>query len=260
MEKQAIFDLITDIGDTILTNGGEITRTKDTMERLAAHFEIQDFSTYIVSNGIFTSAVIDGNISRCRILNVALSPIYLCRVEAANQLSRELVNNHYSPEDAVLKLEEIRAMTTLTFKKNLLFSGIGCAAFCFIFDGTLLDMSVSFFGGMLLALFTIFATSRINFSKIMMNLLGSMLVTLFSCIMYSLGIGNQLNMIIIGGIFPLIPGVPFTNGLQNIFNDDYLSGIIKIVDAILVAACIAVGVGLTLWIWDYIPFLMGVPL
>ena len=42
----------------------------------------------------------------------------------------------------------------------------------------------------------------------------------------------------------LTPGVALTMGIRDIINSDYLSGTIRLVDALLVAGCLAVGVTL----------------
>jgi uncharacterized membrane protein YjjB (DUF3815 family) len=50
---------------------------------------------------------------------------------------------------------------------------------------------------------------------------------------------------IIGSIIPLIPGVPFTNGIRDLANEDYIAGSTRLIDALIVFFCIAAGVALT---------------
>ena len=51
---------------------------------------------------------------------------------------------------------------------------------------------------------------------------------------------------LIVGLIPLVPGVALTNGIRDVANCDYLSGTIRAIDAVLIAAGIALGVGLVL--------------
>lgn len=60
------------------------------------------------------------------------------------------------------------------------------------------------------------------------------------------GVACSLDKVIIGGIIPLVPGVALTNGIRDVANCDYLSGTIRAIDAVLIAAGIALGVGLVL--------------
>ena len=64
--------------------------------------------------------------------------------------------------------------------------------------------------------------------------------------------------IVIGDIMPLVPGVALTTSIRDLFNGDYLSGAIHLLDALLTAMCIAVGVGSMIILYQYIPG--GVPL
>ena len=75
------------------------------------------------------------------------------------------------------------------------------------------------------------------------------MVTLICILCYNLGLGDQLNHMIIGSIIPLIPGVPFTNGIRDIADGDYISGAVRLLDAILVFLCIAIGVGVMFTIY-----------
>ena len=55
------------------------------------------------------------------------------------------------------------------------------------------------------------------------------------------GVGHDVNMIIIGNIMLLIPGIALTNSLRDMISGDIMSGMLRFFDAILVAAAIAAG-------------------
>lgn len=55
---------------------------------------------------------------------------------------------------------------------------------------------------------------------------------------------------IIGSIIPLVPGVPFTNAIRDIADGDYISGSVRMLDAMLVFFCIALGVGLMFTVYS----------
>lgn len=57
------------------------------------------------------------------------------------------------------------------------------------------------------------------------------------------GIGIRFDQVIIGGIVPLLPGVSLTTAIRDLFGGDYLSGSIRLIDALLAGMCIAIGVG-----------------
>ena len=89
---------------------------------------------------------------------------------------------------------------------------------------------------------------RFHLSKILTNILGGGLITLLGilytdCIVQE---GMRLSLIISGSIFPLIPGVAFVNAIRDLADSDFISGIVRMLDAILVFVYIAIGVGIVL--------------
>ena len=54
---------------------------------------------------------------------------------------------------------------------------------------------------------------------------------------------------IIGSIIPLVPGVAFTTAIRDIADEDYIAGAVRMLDALLVTFCIAMGVGLVIMAW-----------
>lgn len=47
----------------------------------------------------------------------------------------------------------------------------------------------------------------------------------------------------VGAVMPLVPGVAFVNAIREIADGDYISGFVRMLDALLVFFCIAAGVG-----------------
>ena len=60
------------------------------------------------------------------------------------------------------------------------------------------------------------------------------------------GAACSIDKVIIGGIIPLVPGIALTNGVRDIAGCDYLSGTIRGIEALLIGAAIALGVGFVL--------------
>ena len=84
-------------------------------------------------------------------------------------------------------------------------------------------------------------------------------VAIITLVNLNLGIGKDVNNVIISAVMPLVPGVCFTNAIRDIFEGDYISGGSRIFEAIVIAVSIAIGVGAVLLIWLKIfdSFLIG---
>lgn len=273
-ESRKVLELTTRIGEVLLKNGGEIFRVQETMQRIAKAYGVEGFHVYVLANGIFASIEEDGRqicqqlqvgnneekdsddlVVASQIRYIPLSSIHLGRVAAVNNLSREIVAKKYTMEEARKKIEEI---DKIPFTNNLLqifVSGLGSGAFCYLLGGSLIDSLASFLSGILLWCFVLYLSKK-GANKIMLNILSSALVTLTGILMFRYVFGENMDKIIIGSIIPLLPGVPLTNSIRDFLNGDYLSGTIRMIDAVLVACCIALGVGVVLRVFQIVT---GIP-
>ena len=71
------------------------------------------------------------------------------------------------------------------------------------------------------------------------------LITLL-CILLCNLLHTSASHAIIGTLMILTPGIAFTMGIRDFVQGDYLSGTIRMIDALLIAASIAIGTGLVL--------------
>lgn len=240
------FDLVVEMGELILLNGGEIYRAHETMLYAAQSFGLKGFQAFIIANGIFASVVVNQCVYSCQVCSVPLAPIELCRVEAINELSREVAQGRCNQQELRQRLEQIKTMKASGPVRQILASGCGSACFCYLFQGTWADAVVSFGAGVALYGFILYVLNRIGLPKIMGTILSSAVVASFCFFAFQMGLGDNLDRMIIGAIFPLVPGVPLTNAVRNLLENDYLSGLVRMADALLTAGCIAIGVGVIL--------------
>ena len=235
-----VMQVATEAGHIMLENGAEIFRVEETMERITRHYGVDSGHFFVLSNGILTSG---GN----RYSNVEFIPFkgaQLEKVVAVNRLSRAIEKGGCPIEEARDRLAEIRNMKSKPFLEQVMGSAVGSGAFCAIFGGSLLDCAASFVTGLLLYVFVLLV-SRHGMSKIVTNILGSILATTLSVVFMHIGFGEHPGNMIIGSLIPLIPGVPFTNGIRDLANEDYIAGSTRMIDALTVFFCIAAGVALT---------------
>lgn len=278
-QSRRALELVTRIGEVLLKNGGEIFRVQQTMQLVAKAYGIPGFQVYVLANGLFVSMQEEGRTitrpvesgdaagqeqlfgqehlaSRAHLASqvryVPLSSVHLGRVAAVNNLSREIVAQKYTVEEASRKIEQIDKLPFTSNAVQTLMSGLGAGAFCILFGGSLLDSAAAFLSGLVLWIFVLFLTAR-GANKIMVNILASALVTAMGVLFFHLfSFGDSMDMIVIGSIVPLLPGVPLTNSIRDYLNGDYLSGTIRMIDAVLVACCIALGVGIVLRVFQMV--------
>lgn len=253
-EDHKVLEVAMAAGHILLENGAEIARVEETMGRICQHFGVESENFFVLSNGIFTTGSQDTGGSGgqyAKVLHIPVKGAQLDKVVAVNQLSREVAEGRYSIEQTREKLEQIRQMPGKSFRVQILASGVGSACFCYLFGGSLADGAVAFVAGLLLYVFVLLVGAA-HMSKITKNICGGALVTLICILSYRLGLGKNISHMIIGSIIPLVPGVAFTNGIRDIADGDYISGVVRLLDAILVFLCVAIGVGVMFIIYHRI--------
>lgn len=246
------FDLIMLAGKILLENGAEIFRVEETMKIIARNYAIQEIDFFVMANGIMTSMLIEGEGNRTsRILHIPLAPVHMGRITAVNNISRNIVNGNYTVEEAYDALKEAEIMPYESNLLRILAAGVGSASFGYLLGGSVADSFVSFIAGIVLYIFII-AMQKAVTPEMLKIVFGATLVSIISIFMFSIGIGTDINHIMIGSIICLVPGVSFTTAVRNYFSGDYLSGTVRLVNALLISLCIAVGVGLVMTLWKMI--------
>ena len=244
-DNREALDVAARAGEILLASGAEIFRVEETISRITQAYGVTSSDAFVLSSGIFLTAGSDREREFARVRHIPLCAARLDRVAAVNQLSREIVAGKHTPSQARERLDEIEKLPPKPRLHQILASGIGSACFCFLFGGDWMDSLASFFAGVLLYIYLL-CLARGRLSKIASNISGGALVTLRGILLFPLGLGHHLGEMIIGSIIPLVPGVAFTTAIRDIADEDYIAGAVRMLDALLVTFCIAMGVGLVM--------------
>ena len=255
MEQKADFaevlEVASEAGHILLENGAEISRVEDIMNRIATHFGVSSGNFFVLSNGIFTTGkaekVSEGGGQASTYANVEFIPIRSCqlsRVAAVNRLSYDIATDKCSLAEARERLAVIKNSAPKPFWEQMLATTLSTGAFAAVFGGGFLDCLAASVSGFILFLFTFFVSAP-YLSRIVSGICNAVVVTGVSTLCWRLGLGENLSNIVIGAIMPLIPGIPFVNGVRDLANSDYLAGLTRLTDAMLGFFCIAIGVALS---------------
>lgn len=229
-------------GRIMLENGAEIYRVENTMERIASHFGVGDDDFFVLSNGIFTT----GNDTKkhsvfAKVKYIPVRSANLSKVSDVNTLSREIVSGKISLEEAKIRLQEIRDKEPPKKILLILATALGAASFSVLFGSTLYEALLSGLSGFVMSLLMTFFSNK-YLSKVTSNLFNSFMGSLLCILLFHFLGGANLKAMLSGVVMPLVPGIAFVNGIRDIGDGDYLSGTVRLLDAILCFICIAIGV------------------
>lgn len=235
-------------GQILLENGADIFRVEDTVYRICHHYHLNTVNVFVLSNGIFLTAGDEEETQFAKVEHIPVNRANLTKVTEVNQLSRAIQNDLCSLEEVERELNRIQALPGFPKLVQILAGSIGAACFCYLFGGNAPDTLCSLFIGAFFYLYQLYIGC--HFSKIISNLAGSCWITILCLLCYKLHLGMNFDAMMIGSLILMIPGVPFTNGIRDIGNGDYIAGSVRMLDALLVFFCIAIGVCLVLTLYQ----------
>lgn len=88
-------------GIILLQSGAEIFRVDETVERITRAYGVESCSSFVLSSGLFTTAGNQQEEYFAKVRHVPLSSARLDKVEAVNELSREIARGQHTPRQAL---------------------------------------------------------------------------------------------------------------------------------------------------------------
>lgn len=243
---QKILSCILDVGEQMVLCGAEIHRVEDSIERMCNAYEIQRVDVFSITSSLVVTVFMKNGerYTETRRMNGAGTDME--RLHRLNQLSRKICTDSMSEEE--IKIEYRKCLESKPYPTWLVcFSyGMIAAAFTAFFGGSLKDIVVSPMIGILVS-FLVQLSDRFSFNRILSKFLCSFLVTALSYGAWKIGVIPHVDMVIIGNIMVLIPGIGLTNAIRDLFVGDNIAGLLRLIEAGLLA--LAIGAGYFLFIW-----------
>ena len=139
------------------------------------------------------------------------------------------------------RLQAARALPRVGPRVETLACIAGSAGFTYLFGGTLADMPVAAVAGLLESLVCQYF-GRHGINRMFTDIAAAFCCTVWAIAVQAVVPAVSANAAIIGALMVLTPGVALTMGVRDILNGDYLSGSIRLLDALFIAGSIAGGV------------------
>lgn len=235
------------LGDAMLSVGGEVNRVEDTMNRMGMAFGAHTMNVFVITSTIMVTMVMpDGHeVTQSRRI---LSPggTDFNRLEYLNDLSRRYCASPMSLDELEAELNKIES----TPSSRLLFyvgSVLGAPSFAVFFGGTAADALASALASLLVCFLQERLEPRCR-NKIIFNFLASLILGLVICGAVRLLPFLHTSHITIGVIMLLIPGIAMTNSIRDILVGDTISGIMRLIETLFWSGGLACGFMAAFWL------------
>jgi len=245
MERYTVTEVSLLAGKIMLQSGAETYRVEDTMVRIAQSFGMTNAQAHATPTAIMFATDTTEPTNFVRILQRETD---LHKVTQVNGISRAISGGHLDVTEAAKALEAIENQKdTYPNYIQLLAAAFASSCFTIMFDGSWLDFLPAFVvGGTGYGLMSYFHDMlKIRFFA---EFLAAGSIGIFAFILIQLGLGYQIDKIIIGSIMPLVPGLLITNAVRDLMAGHLVSGITKAAEAFLTAAAIGAGIAVVFFI------------
>ncbi|BAB03800.1 threonine/serine exporter ThrE family protein [Halalkalibacterium halodurans] len=233
-------------GEIMLINGAETYRVEETLERMAKAGQFRNVHSFVTTTGIFLSFEEEGAGDVMQMIRVDDRMQDLNKVTLVNQVSREFVNGEIDAAEALTKLQNI-AKQPMNYSPLLLHtaSGVAGGAFSYLFGGNLFDTLPAFIAGFVASMAVVHLQSYLKvrfFAEFMAAFTGGAVAILLVLI----GLGENVDQVIIGTLMPLVPGIPLTNAVRDLISGDLLAGVTRGAECFVTSLSIATGIALAI--------------
>lgn len=244
MEAKKVLEIAIDAGQILMSNGGEAYRVEETIEKICGSYGLK-CECLTLSTGILVS-VMDGEIEKITSLKrIKQRGVDLYKIELVNAFSRKLQESPVGYEAAKAQLNDIKNAPLFSFRVRLFSAAVASFIYTLFFNGTVYDAIVSAFIG-LVTYIILDKISRLGFYQFFQFFFSGFIVGGISTIVEHFLPLIDKNNVIAGAVMILTPGVAITNGIKDILYGDFIAGIAKLGEVVLIISAIGAGIGTAL--------------
>ena len=239
MEQHSIdsrLELVCLAAQLIREHGGETYRVEETAARMAKGLGLPDAHIAAFPTSIFVESG-----GQARLRRISRRGNDMKRLALTNDVSRRVERGQLSFEESQRLLEGAAASPGPSQLTLMLGCGLAAASFSLLFGGRLGTFAVAFVIGVLVqAIHPLF--SQMEMGVLFGNFTGGLITAIAAdAVSWVIPYGS-VNAVIVGGIMPLLSGLLMTNAVRDTMYGDLISGVTRAVEALLLAASVALGV------------------
>ncbi|MGL5054510.1 MAG: threonine/serine ThrE exporter family protein [Fusobacteriaceae bacterium] len=242
-ENQILY-LAVSVGKILIESGAETYRVEDIIKRITSNFGLES-SPFAIPTCIMCSARNKKGEIFSLIERVSNRTTDLDKVNKINNLVRHI--GEYSYDEFKAELEKIKKGEYYSEIKKLVAYFGGAAFFSVLFKGGLPEFFASGIAGIFLFFWIKFA-NFLNINQYFNLVIGGSVCSMVAYTLSKFGLIAEVPITIISSYMIMVPGISFTNAIRDLIAGDFVSGLSRGAEAILIGATLAVGSGFTIYI------------
>ncbi len=240
-------------GEIMMKSGAEIYRVEDTITRICKACGISYVEVFATPTGIFVSLDkgAEDDDTQTYIKRIKGISTDLNKISQVNHFSRQFTTTDLSVEEGMKILKEIDKKSTYPLPVRILGAAIVASSFCLLCQGSFIDALVAVFSGAACYMFAVLL-KLLDINSFVTGFCCCGLAAFIAMTAASSISNASYDPIIIGTLMIFVPGVALTNSIRDFLSGDMLSGVSRLIEAVLTALSLAAGAGVVLKLWDII--------
>ena len=242
MDDLEYLSLVNDIGYLLLRSNSEIFRVEESIEKLCLAYGFKDIEVFAIPTYYTLSLTLTDGSTYAKSMRSRHNKVNLDTLYEVNNIIRSLCSHQIDLYDARKRIDALKSSAN---NHLITCSGYMISSFMFtaFFNGEFIDCIIASLIGLALYL-CIYFQDLLQINSIAKTLFSSMLIALLALFFQSIGSIQLIDSVIVGTLMLLVPGIAITNSLRDVIGGDYVSGLSRMIEALLIAATIAIGVGI----------------
>jgi uncharacterized membrane protein YjjP (DUF1212 family) len=245
IEASKILSLSLDIGEHMLRVGGETNRVEDTIIRICKVYEIDRIDVFSIRSLIIATIKTSNEETLTQTRRIYSYGTDLSQLEKLNSLSRYICQTKPSFNEIKEKIQQLLVHEPSIKWSSCLGYILASSGFSIFFGGNLMDAVAAAIIGILIFFIDTFI-KRESINQLIYTFVCSIITGLAAILFAKIGIGINVDKIIIGDIMLLIPGIPLINSVRDMLCGDIIAGLLRLTESILIAIAIACGFAISL--------------
>ena len=258
MDYQRIVKGILDIGEAMLQSGAENFRLEDSIYRMCKAYGFRQYDVFAIPSNIqITVETRDGEFIT-QIRHIETMDTNYDRLDYLNDLSRRVCSETPDADKLQELFTEVMNRKAQHPAVKYLAHIVSGASFAIFFGCGITDAAVAALISLILVMAGNALSKREN-NLLIYNTILAFLAEFIILIGLKTGLVIHPECIMIGIVMLLISALATTNGIRELLQRDYISGAINIMNSILGASGIAIGIALAMLLMYNIRLTDGAP-
>ncbi|MDD3220852.1 MAG: threonine/serine exporter family protein [Lachnospiraceae bacterium] len=238
---------ILDVGEAMLTYGGEVSRIEQTVSKMCMAYGAERVDAFSITSSMIVTVRLPGEEVLTQTRRIREWAIDYGRLAELDELAGEIAEKHLNPKEIGKRLEKAKTTSEMSGIYTYVGSVLAAGGFAMFFGGSFRD-GIS---AAILALVFTLIDRKVNhawLNRIAYSFITSFVSGMIAIGMVEMGVGEHLDKIMIGGIMLVIPGIALANAVRDLLLGDVITGLLRLCESLLIAAGVAAGFAAALFL------------